>query len=239
MAAFVPIIMVLGRIAVKVGSETVKKYLKKNGFRIAKDYKKYARPITQKDLPNLLSQIKPGAGRAGPKTGGSLMTTAGGRGQSALGRRIALSKMKNYGKVGPKSTSIPKKPPKKLTETPVKPTITPVAKRIAQIANIGAGAAIAKVAYDAYKKDKVSEKDLEVFTRPINGLSKEAQNAIKKLKGEIKKPIIQAAKESSAQGSAAKSTPRQAAKFADTPARKAAIMRALKEAIAFGKNKGK
>ena len=41
MVAFVPIIMVLGRIAVKVGSKTVKDYLKKNGFRIAKNYKKY------------------------------------------------------------------------------------------------------------------------------------------------------------------------------------------------------
>ena len=241
MAAFVPIIMVLGRIAVKVGSETVKKYLKKNGFRIAKDYKKYAETVTQKDLPALLKKVKDASGvkpRNVRGSGGSTMTIAGGRGQSALGRRIALSKMKNYVKVGPKSPSIPKKPPKNPPknpiETPVKP---PVAKRIAQIANIGAGVAIAKVAYDAYKEDEVSKNDLEVLTRPTSGLSKEAQAAIRKLKGEIKKPIESSAQRGTKGFATRKPTPRQSAKFADTPARKAAIMRALKEAIAFGKDK--
>ena len=261
------VIYLLGGVAVRVATNPAGKELAKRliaqGFKKQAAYKTFKNftTATKENLVGLITKAKEALSKGKSTSnnkkgdGGSAITTAGGRGQSALGRRIALSKVKNRGKVGPNTQKAPpmkellKPKPSTVGKKELKagpPRVKPsgaaapsVAKRMAQIANIGAGAAIAKVAYDAYKDDKVSETELEVFTRPKSGLSTEAQDVIKKLDVEIKKPKRKAAKESGAQGSAAESTPRQSAKFADTPARKAAIMRALKEAIAFGKNKGK
>ena len=179
MVAFVPIIMVLGRIAVKVGSKTVKDYLKKNGFRIAKNYKKYAETVTQKDLPALLKKVKDASGVKPSNvkgSGGSTMTTAGSRGQSALGRRLALSKLKSRGKVGPNTQKAPpmKELPKPKPSTAGKkkssagpPTVKPSgAARIGRGtligANIMAGLGLAKVGYEAWKdRNNVTDSDVE------------------------------------------------------------------------------
>ena len=243
----VPVVYFLGGVLVRAATKKIAQRLVAKGFRKATKGQISSKiKVVDGTENNLISLIT----RALAKIKGDKPKTPSGpapRGanqkpvpQSRI-RNKGPEKLKNYGPTG----SLPKRVPKKplaVPKAPPKPVTTSkstIPKRIAQIANIGAGAAIAKVAYDAYKDDKVSEKDLEVLTTPRSGLSTEAQDAIKKLNVEIKKPRrkvgMQVAKESSAQGSAAKPTPRQSAKFADTPARKAAIMRALKEAIALGK----
>ena len=122
----------LAGILVKPATKQQAQRLINKGFRIAtkgmKDSKVPIHKITDSNIVTYITRaieaakklrappkLDPKTGRPNnPKNlGGSKMTTAGGRGQSALGRRVGLSKMKNYGKVGPKSTSIPKKPPKK------------------------------------------------------------------------------------------------------------------------------
>ena len=253
MVAFVPIIMVLGRIAVKVGSKTVKDYLKKNGFRIAKNYKKYAETVTQKDLPALLKKVKDASGVKpsnvkGP--GGSTMTTAGSRGQSALGRRLALSKLKSRGKVGP-TKSAAKEPlvaPKRVPDKTTTPT-TSVPNRLAQGLNIAAAGGIAKVAYDAYKDREAANKKFEEARRARSDLStaKDKRSLARKVRAAknvavAKENKVAAEKKLDQQVTKMLSkSPKEQAEAADTPARKKAIMRALKEAMDFqsDKNKGK
>ena len=253
MVAFVPIIMVLGRIAVKVGSKTVKDYLKKNGFRIAKNYKKYAETVTQKDLPALLKKVKDASGVKpsnvkGP--GGSTMTTAGSRGQSALGRRLALSKLKSRGKVGP-TKSAAKEPlvaPKRVPDKTTTPT-TSVPNRLAQGLNIAAAGGIAKVAYDAYKDREAANKKFEEARRARSDLStaKNKRSLARKVRAAKNVAVAKknkVAAENKLDQKVAEmlsKSPKEQAEAADTPARKKAIMRALKEAMDFqsDKNKGK
>ena len=253
MVAFVPIIMVLGRIAVKVGSKTVKDYLKKNGFRIAKNYKKYAETVTQKDLPALLKKVKDASGVKPSNvkgSGGSTMTTAGSRGQSALGRRLALSKLKSRGKVGP-TKSAAKEPlvaPKRVPDKTTTPT-TSVPNRLAQGLNIAAAGGIAKVAYDAYKDREAANKKFEEARRARSDLStaKDKRSLARKVRAAKNVAVAKknkVAAENKLDQKVAEmlsKSPKEQAEAADTPARKKAIMRALKEAMDFqsDKNKGK
>ena len=269
----------LAGVLVKPATKELAQRLIDKGFRIAtkgmKDSKVPIHKVTDSNIVTYITRAIKAAKelrappRLDPKTGrpisnnkkgsgGSLMTTAGGRGQSALGRRIALSKMKNYGKVGPKSTSIPKKPPKKPIETPVEPTIqlpksaiTPVAKRIVQGLNIAAAGGIAKVAYDAFKDDEIKKLDLEVYRKNSGVLNANVKKAIDKvLEADrieaLKDPRLKKAGNDirglSGRPTYKKRTPKQEAQIANTPARRKAIERAVREALAFkipNKNKGK
>ena len=253
MVAFVPIIMVLGRIAVKVGSKTVKDYLKKNGFRIAKNYKKYAETVTQKDLPALLKKVKDASGVKpsnvkGP--GGSTMTTAGSRGQSALGRRLALSKLKSRGKTGPNTKEAPpmRELPKPKPATTGKkkpsagpPTVKPsgaakVAKRLVQGLNIAAAGGIAKVAYDAYKDGEIDKPQLEVYRENSSVLNKNVQSAIDRvLEADRIKALNDPRLKKAGTGRPTykKRTPKQEAQIANTPARRKKIESLVREALTF------
>ena len=110
----------LAGILVKPATKELAQRLIDKGFRLAtkgmKDSKVPINKITDSNIVTYIARaiqaakklrappkLDPKTGRPNnPKNlGGSKMTTAGGRGQSALGRRVGLSKMKNYGKVGP------------------------------------------------------------------------------------------------------------------------------------------
>ena len=183
-------------------------------------------------------------------SGGSTMTTAGGRGQSALGRRLALSKLKNRGKVGP-TKSAAKKPlaaPKRVPDKITTPT-TSVPKRLAQGLNIVAAGGIAKVAYDAYKDNEAANKKFEEARRARSDLStaKDKRSLARKVRAAKNVAVarenkVAAEKKLDQQVTKMLSkSPKEQAEAADTPARKKAIMRALKEAMDFqsDKNKGK
>ena len=263
MAVFIPVIMVLGRIAVKVGSETVKKYLKKNGFRIAKNYKKYAETVTQKDLPALLKKVKDASGVKPSNvkgSGGSTMTTAGSRGQSALGRRLALSKLKSRGKVGPNTQKAPpmKELPKPKPSTAGKkkssagpPTVKPSgAARIGRGtligANIMAGLGLAKVGYEAWKDhNNVTDSDVEdikikrgeketkaEFNRRLKELLPEVVPSRPKPAPKVEKPKSDKLDKSSYERSLKKSL-----REALNPARVKIMDEAEKEALTFVLNK--
>tara|TARA_R110000751_G_scaffold119565_1_gene220080 strand:- start:206 stop:1243 length:1038 start_codon:yes stop_codon:yes gene_type:complete len=263
MVAFVPVIMVLGRIAVKVGSETVKKYLKKNGFRIAKNYKKYAETVTQKDLPALLKKVKDASGVKPSNvkgSGGSTMTTAGSRGQSALGRRLALSKLKSRGKVGPNTQKAPPMKelpkPKPSTTGKKKPSAGPPTSKPSGAARIGrgtliganimAGLGLAKVGYEAWKDhNNVTDSDVEdikikrgeketkaEFNRRLKELLPEVVPSRPKPAPKVEKPKSDKLDKSSYERSLKKSL-----REALNPARVKIMDEAEKEALTFVLNK--
>jgi len=196
-------IYLLGGVAVKVATSPAGKELAKRliaqGFKKQAAYKTFKKftTATKENLIGLITRAKNAVSKGKPTStnktsGGSAMTTAGGRGQSALGRRVGLSKMKNYGKVGPKSTSLPKKVPKKPLSGPKSiPKSTTTSSGLAKLgrgtligANIMAGLGLAKVGYDAWKNRNgvtdIDVKDIKI-TRGEKETKAEFNNRLKKL----------------------------------------------------------
>jgi len=181
-------IYLLGGVAVKVATSPAGKELAKRliaqGFKKQAAYKTFKKftTATKENLIGLITRAKNAVSKGKPKStnttsGGSAMTTAGGRGQSELGRRLGLSKLRSRGKVGPKSTSLPKKvtkkplPVPKAPPNPVTTSKSTIPKRLAQGLNIAAVAGIGKVAYDAYKEKEAAEKKLKEAERARSDLS--------------------------------------------------------------------
>ena len=105
----------LSGVLVKAETKDIAKRLIAKGFRTATEGMKNSKlPIKNVTESNIVTFLVRGlkdaiirnknlrAGKINPITGRpvTIMTTAGGRGQSALGRRIALSKMRNRGATG-------------------------------------------------------------------------------------------------------------------------------------------
>ena len=198
------VIYLLGGVAVRVATNPAGKALAKRliaqGFKKQAAYKTFKNftTATKENLVGLITKAKEVLSKGKPTSnnkkgdGGSKITTAGGRGQSALGRRVGLSKMKNYGKVGPKSTSLPKKVPKKPSGGPKSvPKSTTTSSGLAKLgrgtligANIMAGLGLAKVGYDAWKNRNgvtdVDVKDIKI-TRGEKETKAEFNNRLKKL----------------------------------------------------------
>ena len=183
-------------------------------------------------------------------SGGSTMTTAGGRGQSALGRRLALSKLKSRGKTGPNTKEAPpmRELPKPKPATTGKkkpsagpPTVKPsgaakVAKRLVQGLNIAAAGGIAKVAYDAYKDGEIDKPQLEVYRENSSVLNKNVQSAIDRvLEADRIKALNDPRLKKAGTGRPTykKRTPKQEAQIANTPARRKKIESLVREALTF------
>jgi len=223
----------LAGILVKPATKELAQRLIDKGFRLAtkgmKDSKVPINKITDSNIVTYITRaiqaakklrappkLDPKTGRPitnNPKNlGGSKITTAGGRGQSELGRRLGLSKLRSRGKVGPKSASLPKKVPKKplaVPKAPPKPVTTSkstIPKRLAQGLNIAAVAGIGKVAYDAYKEKEAAEKKLKEAERARSDLStaKDKRSLARKVRAatkvdEAKKKLALAKKKLEAQ----------------------------------------
>ena len=215
-------IYLLGGVAVKVATSPAGKELAKRliaqGFKKQAAYKTFEKftTATKENLIGLITRAKNAVSKGKPTSnnkkgdGGSAMTTAGSRGQSELGRRLGLSKLRSRGKVGPKSASLPKKVPKKplaVPKAPPKPvttsksTTTSIPKRLAQGLNIAAVAGIGKVAYDAYKEKEAAEKKLKEAERARSDLStaKDKRSLARKVRAatkvdEAKKKLVLAEK---------------------------------------------
>ena len=209
-------IYLLGGVAVRVATNPAGKELAKRliaqGFKKQAAYKTFKNftTATKENLVGLITRAKKVLSKGKPTSnnkrgaGGSAITTAGGRGQSELGRRVGLSKLKSRGKVGPKSTSLPKRVPKKPLDGPKpvpKSTTTSIPKRLAQGLNIAAVAGIGKVAYDAYKDQKAAEKKLKEAERARSDLStaKDKRSLARKVRAatkvdEAKKKLVLAEK---------------------------------------------
>ena len=203
----------LAGILVKPATKELAQRLIDKGFRLAtkgmKDSKVPINKITDSNIVTYITRaiqaakklrappkLDPKTGRPvsnNPKNlGGSKMTTAGGRGQSELGRRVGLSKLKSRDKVGPKSTSLPKRVPKKPSGGPKPvPKSTTTSSGLAKLgrgtligANIMAGLGLAKVGYDAWKNRNgvtdIDVKDIKI-TRGEKETKAEFNNRLKKL----------------------------------------------------------
>jgi len=260
-------IYLLGGVAVRVATSPAGKELAKRliaqGFKKQAAYKTFKKftTATKENLIGLITRAKNAVSKGKPTSnnkkgdGGSAMTTAGSRGQSELGRRLGLSKLRSRGKVGPKSTSLPKKvtkkplPVPKAPPNPVTTSKSTIPKRLAQGLNIAAVGGIGKVAYDAYKDREAADKKFEEAKRARSDLStaKDKRSLARKVRATIKvdeanKKLALADKKLETQiTKTLDKSPEGQAAAADTPARRKAIMRALKEAMDFksDKNKGK
>ena len=258
----------LAGILVKPATKELAQRLIDKGFRLAtkgmKDSKVPINKITDSNIVTYITRaiqaakklrappkLDPKTGRPitnNPKNlGGSKITTAGGRGQSELGRRLGLSKLRSRGKVGPKSTSrvpkkplaVPKAPPKPVTTS--KSTKSTIPKRLAQGLNIAAVAGIGKVAYDAYKEKEAAEKKLKEAERARSDLStaKDKRSLARKVRAatkvdEAKKKLALAEKKLKENRPPPKSKPapeiEKGAKPLDESSYKKGIKRALYEA---------
>jgi len=250
----VPVVYFLGGVLVRAATKKIAQRLVAKGFRKATKGQISSKiKVVDGTENNLISLIT----RALAKIRGDKPKTPSGpapRGanqksvpQSKI-RSKGLEKLKNYGPVG----SLPKRVPKKPLDGPKpvpKSTTTSIPKRLAQGLNIAAVAGIGKVAYDAYKEKEAAEKKLKEAERARSDLStaKDKRSLARKVRATIKvdeanKKLALADKKLETQiTKTLDKSPEGQAAAADTPARRKAIMRALKEAMDFksDKNKGK
>ena len=250
----VPVVYFLGGVLVRAATKKIAQRLVAKGFRKATKGQISSKiKVVDGTENNLISLIT----RALAKIKGDKPKTPSGpapRGanqksvpQSRIGRK-GPEKLKNYNPVG----SLPKRVPKKPLDGPKpvpKSTTTSIPKRLAQGLNIAAVAGIGKVAYDAYKEKEAAEKKLKEAERARSDLStaKDKRSLARKVRAatkvdEAKKKLALAEKKLETQIiKTLDKSPKEQAAAADTPARRKAIMRALKEAMDFksDKNKGK
>jgi len=248
----VPVVYFLGGVLVRAATKKIAQRLVAKGFRKATKGQISSKiKIVDGTENNLISLIT----RALAKIKGDKPKTPSGpapRGanqkpvpQSRIGRK-GPEKLGSYGPTG----SLPKRVPKKSLDGPAPvptSTTTSIPKRLAQGLNIAAVGGISKVAYDAYKDQKDAEKKLKEAERARSDLStaKDKRGLARKVRAtknfdEAKNNLALADKKLEVQITKIL-TPKEQAAAADTPARRKAIMRALKEAMAFKskKNKGK
>jgi len=109
-----PVVLVLGNMAVQVGSALIRKQLMKLGFRVAKDYKKFSNvtKVTKNNAANVLNKaeklsdrLKP-SGRVKPKKQELVMPTKPKpkADSNTVGSQFDKSqKLSDFGKVGPRT----------------------------------------------------------------------------------------------------------------------------------------
>jgi len=250
----VPVVYFLGGVLVRAATKKIAQRLVAKGFRKATKGQISSKiKIVDGTENNLISLIT----RALAKIKGDKPKTPSGpapRGanqkpvpQSRIGRK-GPEKLGSYGPTG----SLPKRVPKKPLDGPKpvpKSTTTSIPKRLAQGLNIAAVGGIGKVAYDAYKDREAADKKFEEAKRARSDLStaKDKRSLARKVRATIKvdeanKKLALADKKLETQiTKTLDKSPEGQAAAADTPARRKAIMRALKEAMDFksDKNKGK
>ena len=252
----VPVVYFLGGVLVRAASKKVAQRLVARGFRKATKGQINSKiKIVDGTENNLISLItralakikgdKPKA-PSGPAPRGANQKSVP---QSRIGKK-GPEKLGNYGLPG----SLPKRVPKKsLSGAGPKPvpksTTTSVPNRLAQGLNIAAAGGIAKVAYDAYKDREAANKKFEEARRARSDLStaKDKRSLARKVRAAKNVAVAKknkVAAENKLDQKVAEmlsKSPKEQAEAADTPARKKAIMRALKEAMDFqsDKNKGK
>jgi hypothetical protein len=255
----VPVVYFLGGVLVRAASKKVAQRLVARGFRKATKGQINSKiKIVDGTENNLISLItralakikgdKPKA-PSGPAPRGANQKSVP---QSRIGKK-GPEKLGNYGLPGSLPKRVPKKSlsgagPKPVPKSTTTPT-TSVPNRLAQGLNIAAAGGIAKVAYDAYKDREAANKKFEEARRARSDLStaKDKRSLARKVRAAknvavAKENKVAAEKKLDQQVTKMLSkSPKEQAEAADTPARKKAIMRALKEAMDFqsDKNKGK